>query len=81
MKIPEIKKWHRCDLEQPDKDGEYIFCRINGDETEITNITIIQYTHRWGWNTDEITKDAYKFKLIGGELWAEYEIIEEDPEK
>ena len=81
MKIPVIKKWHRCDLEQPDKDGNYIFCRINEEGTEITYITITNYTHRWGWNTDEFSKDAHKFEYIEGALWAEYEIIEEDPEK
>lgn len=79
MKIPEIKKWHRCDQEPPEKDGRYLFCRV--DDNEITFITETGFTHRWGWNTDEISKDEHAFERIGGALWAEYEIIEEDPEE
>lgn len=81
MKIPEIKKWHRCDQDPPKKAGSYIFCRVSSTDDTLS-IRLIEYTPEWGWNTDYRTKGEYKFEYVKDAIWAEYEITEqEEPEE
>lgn len=83
MRIPVIKKWHRCDQDPPKKAGSYIFGRISSTDGMLDRLDmrLIEYTPEWGWNTDYRTKGEYKFENVEDAIWAEYEIIEEDTEK